>query len=134
MGDMKHILLATDGSTGARHAFHSAVALAVALKGRLTLLTVVEHSAISQEEQSEPHDLAGDCEEFRRQALEAGIRQVKVVVESGLAYSRILNAASRECADLIVIGARGLGGHDSPLGDTVTQVAKFATCPILIVR
>jgi len=134
MGDMKHILLATDGANSARHAFQTAVHLALALKARLTVLSVVEHGRGVFEEHAEPDDLAGGCDEFRHEAEEAGIRVVRTLVESGLAYSRVLDVATRECADLIVLGARGLGRHDSPLGETAAQVVKFATCPVLIVR
>ncbi|MBM4353448.1 MAG: universal stress protein [Deltaproteobacteria bacterium] len=132
MAELTHILLATDGSRDAREAFRTAMRLALAVRARLTLLSVVEHAGSDQP--GEPEDLAGGCEAFRREALEAGVRSVRTLVESGLAYSRILSVATRECADLIVVGARGLGRHDSPLGDTAEQVAKFATCPVLIVR
>jgi nucleotide-binding universal stress UspA family protein len=134
MDDWKHILLATDGSHGARQAFLGALSLALALKARLTLLSVVEHADDADDACLGREDLAGGCEDFRKQAQEAGVRVVRVLVESGLAYSRILAAATREGSDLIVLGAHGLGRHDSPLGDTAAQVAKFATCPVLIVR
>ena len=48
---------------------------------------------------------------------------------------KIMEAASKHHADLIVMGAKGLGAIDRfLLGSVSTRVVQHAHCPVLVVR
>lgn len=79
--------------------------------------------------------------EGRLQELVAGqtssLNRVQYRVEFGTPSDGILEAASREQADLIVMGVRGVGSvHRSihRLGTTADEVVGSACCPVLTVR
>ena len=56
-------------------------------------------------------------------------------VVAGRAYRAIIEAAESGSADLIVMGAQGLGGvRLALLGSTTQQVVRGASCPVLTVR
>jgi len=138
MSRFNNILVATDGSALAESAFRCALELANQSKARLTILTVVQPGTDRPGNVDDisrmKSDLAGRIEEFRAVAEESGIRRVHTAVDSGLAYSRILDRAERDDIDLIVLGARGWSGVGAGLGDVASHVAKFATCTVLVVR
>jgi nucleotide-binding universal stress UspA family protein len=68
----------------------------------------------------------------RSGALEAGIELPSQPVVDGPALALLVAA---EGADLLVVGARGLGGFKSLLlGSVSQQVVQHAPCPVVIVR
>ena len=57
------------------------------------------------------------------------------VVAEGRNYVEILRAARERGADLVALGAQGLGAQDDRmLGSTATRVLRGAACDVLIVR
>ena len=59
--------------------------------------------------------------------------EVEYVAKRGAAANGLLEAAAT--ADLIVVGARGLGGFRGlALGSVSDQVSRHAPCPVVIVR
>lgn len=57
------------------------------------------------------------------------------VFEIGNPAEEIIEVASKEKADLIVMGAKGLGTIDRVLlGSVSMQVLQYANCPVLVVR
>jgi nucleotide-binding universal stress UspA family protein len=138
MSDIKRILLATDGSAGAERAFRWAMKLALTHKAELLILAVVEMDqgrAVGSREVASAKDLlSGRAEEFEAVARAAGVGDLRRLTEVGLAYSRILDRARREDADLIVIGARGYSGEEAGLGEVSSHVVEFANVSVLVVR
>ena len=54
-------------------------------------------------------------------------------VAHGAAARRIIESAAR--VDLLVVGARGLGGFAGlVLGSVSDQCVRYASCPVLVVR
>lgn len=138
MSDIKHILVATDGSPCAERAFAKGVQLAVSLPARLTILAVVDpavgRSGSTEDVEALGHEMEGRLKEFGDAAVEAGIRHVAPISETGIPYSRILRWADEGEVDLLVLGGNGWDSRAPQLGDVANHVVKFATCPVLIVR
>jgi nucleotide-binding universal stress UspA family protein len=62
----------------------------------------------------------------------AGV-EVEYVAKRGPAANALLDCAAD--ADLVVVGARGLGGfHGLALGSVTDQVTRHSPCPVVIVR
>lgn len=55
------------------------------------------------------------------------------VVEDGPASGVLLRVAQRVDADLIVVGRRGIGASDQPIGSTSIGVVAAADVPVLVV-
>ncbi len=70
-----------------------------------------------------------------RDALAAhGIEPSVVGEDAEDAARAILGAVDRLGADVLCIGARGLGRFEGLLGSTSTKLARRAPCPVLIIR
>jgi nucleotide-binding universal stress UspA family protein len=68
-------------------------------------------------------------------AAQAGGVAARSVVCTGVPQRQILDVASAERADLIVIGTHGRGGLERALlGSVADQVIRLAPCPVLSVR
>jgi nucleotide-binding universal stress UspA family protein len=66
--------------------------------------------------------------------IEAGFR-AKPISRLGNPAEKIMEAASKQQADLIVMGAQGLGALDRFfLGSVSTRVVQYANCAVLVVR
>ena len=60
---------------------------------------------------------------------------VETAVVEGRAYRRVLQHATEQKSDLIVMGVHGRGAIDLLLfGSTTHHVIRAAACPVLIVR
>ena len=76
----------------------------------------------------------GYMEDFLREARQEGIR-VREVSREGRNYVRILECAEEIGADLIILGAWGLGSPDNlMMGSTAARVLRMARTDLLIVR
>ena len=76
----------------------------------------------------------GYMDEFVVKARSGGI-QVNEANTQGRNYVKILEEAKERGADLIVLGAHGLGRlDDGSLGSTASRVLQHAVCDVLIVR
>lgn len=137
------ILCPIDGSAASAHALTYAISLARETDGHVTLLYVVE-----------PVPAAGefgalDVEEYRRageaharmvlaEAVSTEVRawcRIDERVATGKPSERILDAATTERADIIVMGVRGRGAIDLlAFGSTTNEVVRRATCPVLAVH
>lgn len=159
----KKVLLATDGSEGARKATQMAAELARDLDAPLTVLNVCASeeqrvdtlcecsgakqpkaatSILAQEKFSEKFQVtkAQQSEANKRilpikQALEAADVAYTWRQEVGHPAKTILRVAEDNGFDLIVMGNRGLGGFQRLLlGSVSDSVAHHAPCSVLIVR
>lgn len=137
------ILCPIDGSAASAHALTYALSLAQETDGHVTLLYVVE-----------PVPAAGefgalDVEEYRRAGEEHARKVLREAVPddvrtwcrldervaTGKPSERILDAATTERADVIVMGVRGRGAIDLlAFGSTTNEVIRRAGCPVLAVH
>jgi len=154
----KKILVAVDGSDSAGRAANAALELAerlkaeliilhavsppsTAYKGALPSLGVMAPPSAPQEEIDAYYTyakrvamgiMAGTISEAKKRGV-----QVKTEIPEGVSsvVETIINHASRESVDLIIVGTRGLGGFRKLLiGSVSSGVVTHATCPVLIVR
>jgi nucleotide-binding universal stress UspA family protein len=141
----KRILCPIDFSPSALQALGFAVDLARQADGRVTLLHVVEW--LAEEEPRAPMHftvpeyrryMVDDARERLRNLVTEESRtwvEIENIVGLGRAYREILRTAETKAADLIVMGAQGLGGIGLALfGSATQQVVRGATCPVLTVR
>jgi nucleotide-binding universal stress UspA family protein len=142
---LRTILCPIDFSSAALEAFGFALDLARRSDASVVLVHALEFLAEEEPRAFEHFNVP----EFRsyllkdaRQRLDSLVsgepkldRGVRTVVVVGRAHHGILNIATDEGADLIVMGAQGRGGAALALfGPTTQQVVRGATCPVLTVR
>jgi nucleotide-binding universal stress UspA family protein len=65
---------------------------------------------------------------------QAGFEGVEEVNRQGRNYVEIINAAEEVRADLIVMGASGIGSTAGELGSTASRVLRMASCDVLLAR
>ncbi len=135
------VLLATDLSATSFPAETEAVRLASGLRARLIAVSVIDpgtlrlpggrfHARVDQ--------VRGEREQAAQalvaRAQEAGVPTAFLVWE-GDPGEAIIDAASSEGADLIVLGTHGRRGLDrSIFGSVSDHVVRHAPCPVVVVR
>ncbi|MDQ2052586.1 universal stress protein [Natronolimnohabitans sp. A-GB9] len=133
------ILLATDGSEGARQATEHAIELADRLEARLHVLSVAEegpHSSEKQDEmRSDPEGEAEEAiEEAERAASQRGVETTRTV-RHGVPQEEIVDVAEANAMDLIVMGTHGRTGLDHlVVGSVAEEVVRNAPVPVVTVR
>jgi nucleotide-binding universal stress UspA family protein len=93
-----------------------------------------------------PH---GNIQEFQQQAIDSATKRMAAAVqeffkdfpklqtrvESGAAAAKILEFASKEQVDLIIMGAHGRKGLDRAIfGSVADKVVQAASCPVMTIR
>lgn len=150
----KRILWATDFSEHATHARAWAIQCAQCSGGKLFALAVadvadvpvlsaivtpeVNQTKLAQAETWAEAELAQVVKErLAREVVEiqaAGV-EVNPVVRIGPPWREILAAAEELDIDMIVMGAHGKRGFKAlVLGNTVENVTRHASCPVMIIR
>jgi nucleotide-binding universal stress UspA family protein len=138
------ILVPTDFSVCAEHAFEYAAELAVKLAAPLVLLHVYPLPVAYGPEgivwQMAPSvsdieaELVTALTKLAVRARELGVRDVETVTASGGAWREILRVAEDRACDLIVMGTHGRGGFEHLLlGSVAEKVVRKARCPVLTV-
>jgi nucleotide-binding universal stress UspA family protein len=137
------IVVAFDGSAGAQHAARFVAALALPTEVGVRLVGVVEPPRTPVAGPGATAMLAAAAEKVtaaRRGELEKAMDTVSAQLE-GLNAAHVLavgppaDTLARLDADLIVLGARGLGTVKRLLVGSVSEhVLRHAHCPVLIVR
>jgi nucleotide-binding universal stress UspA family protein len=138
----KKILIANDGSDGAKHALQVAIDLAKKYNAELHSISV---------EEGVPHYAAtiGEVEEFKKEAngyfqkindeakeevKKAGI-DLHIKVQAGHEVETIVNYAKQGSFDLLVIGFMG---HSKIFGrvwgSTSQNIAKLSPCTVIVVK
>ena len=138
----KKILVPTDGSDFAKKAQSHALFLAKVSGAEIVALSVSENhfingiSATDEVEQLNQiltERCKQDLEEFE-DMNEDGIK-ISSVIKEGTPAKAILDVASEEDIDLIVIGSSGKSGFDRfILGSVSDKVVNAAKCPVLVVH
>jgi nucleotide-binding universal stress UspA family protein len=142
----KHILIATDGSELAGRAVAAGLALAKALKARVTVVTATEPwSAMVIGEPA----LTFPIDDYEKAATEKATRiltsAASAAKDAGVAYETahasdfpaegIIATAKDKGCDLIVMASHGRRGLSKLiLGSQATRVLALTTVPVLICR
>jgi nucleotide-binding universal stress UspA family protein len=133
----KRILVAIDGSKNATRALESGVDLARKRNAELLIVNVVQidkygypHGRYTEEDARQLVDRAVSFSKDNGLPAKGIVkRAILSVVET------IVDCATREKVDLIVIGTRGLGGFKRLLlGSISNGVVTHAHCNVLVVR
>jgi nucleotide-binding universal stress UspA family protein len=139
----KRILITTDGSNKSRMDAKDGIELAKALGAQVIALNVVNENVIT----SAVRQLGSDrkdaeamlkargqkaVDEIKKMGDDAGIK-VDAVLKIGVPANEIIEVASSEKVDLIVIGSHGESGEQS-IGGVVRKVVYWSTTPVLVVR
>lgn len=139
MGTFKNIVVATDFSENSNKAFDEAARLGQG--GKLGVIHVVATShaydAETMTDKSASHvaKVYGDKARARIQELYGGKGEVEVAIDYGNEAEKIINFAKARDADLIVMGARGIGFVQGLLGggSVAEKVVKNSSIPVLVV-
>ena len=142
----KSIVVGTDGSSTATGAVAAAIALARSLDARLhvvcvnntaTMSTAMAASAglattFGEAEEAARQHATQVLEEARGRAAAEGI-DVSLHPCAGNPANVLVDVATGEAADLIVVGNRGMKGARRILGSVPNHVAHHAPCAVMIV-
>ena len=141
----KRILIATDGSDQSRMAAKDGIELAKALGAQVIALNVVNEGSITSavrqlgtDRKNVEAKLKGRgqkaVDEIKKMGEDAGIK-VDTVLKIGIPARDIIDIATAEKADLIVMGSHGESGATELLiGSVVQKVVNWSTIQVLVVR
>jgi nucleotide-binding universal stress UspA family protein len=136
---IRRILLAVDQSGSSASASREAIRIAIEEHAALIVLSVVEpHNlhlpgGLRRRVDQERDRLAAGALEIVRRARESGVHATYLIWEGDPAEA-ILEASRAEEADMIVLGSRPRTSlRRLVLGSVSSQVAKSATCDVLVV-
>lgn len=142
---LKKVLVPTDFSESARHAFSYGVSFAREFKAELVLLHVVENLTVGYASDLFPVPMAevfqeisgyakAELQKLAEEARKRGVSVTELVVQGKPSAEIIRHAAENE-VDMIVLGTHGKGMLDQALfGSTTERVVRRAPCPVLTVR
>ena len=148
--ELGSVLIATDGSESANEAIGFFLSLPLGKKVRVRLLSAVEAASYPTSApgliRSQLKAMIAQLERERRahvekvldraaQELMGKLTRVTRSMPTGHPADEIVAAAANFDADLVVVGARGLGGMKRLLlGSVSERVLRDARCPVLIVK
>lgn len=142
---LKRVLVPTDFSDSARHAFTYGVSFAKEYGAELHLLHVVENITVGYASDLFPVPMAEVFQEISgyakaelgklgEEARGRGVTAHEHVIQ-GKPSSEIVRFAAENAVDMIVLGTHGKGMLDQALfGSTTERVVRRAPCPVLTVR
>jgi nucleotide-binding universal stress UspA family protein len=138
---LRRILVPIDFSDCSRKALEYAVPYAKEFQAAITLLYVAQfHYVASELDSAEAPVLENKHLERAKTELSnlagelSGEVAVSSAVVSGRPFEEIVATAKALSIDLIIIGTHGATGRGDYLGSTAERVARYADCPVLIVR
>jgi nucleotide-binding universal stress UspA family protein len=148
---VRNLAVAVDGSEESKAAFDVAVELARAFSNPLTIVSVVPPvtgssvAALGLAWGATPAVQVPDDEreKFQREivqrlkeeATHAGVKEVQAKVLDGIPALTLMDYASNESIDLLLMGARGRSGTARLfLGSVSSTVVAEASCPVLVVH
>jgi nucleotide-binding universal stress UspA family protein len=141
---MRHIMVATDGSSGADRAVDVAAEVARALSGDLLIVTVADSLAFEEAQQvARTGGNTGDVlEALTMQTLKAaeararhlGVSQIELRVGWGDVTRSLIDITKGGSVEMIVVGRRGRGQLAGLLLGSVSQkLVSLAPCAVVVV-
>jgi nucleotide-binding universal stress UspA family protein len=146
----KNILLPHDGSALSDEAADHGIALARAVKAKLTVMHVVAHRNVVLDEGVSSklvHKLESDYENLAKQNAEgllakitarakaSGVESTSVVVIGDAPYREIIDQARQFECDLVVMASHGRRGLEGLLlGSETAKLLTHSRIPVLVVR
>jgi nucleotide-binding universal stress UspA family protein len=142
------ILIAMDGSETSLRAYQYASFLAKQCDAALLIVNIFDTFERISSKIKEEFDIAKQIEveggtavtiqlldDYKSQAKDSGIKDVKTIRREGNAASQILLIANEEKVDTIVIGSTGINTvKEFLLGGVSHKVIHHAKCPVTVVR
>jgi nucleotide-binding universal stress UspA family protein len=143
------ILVAMDGSESSLRAYQYASFLAKQCNAALVIVNICDaFERITDKIKRELGDIAKKIEaeggtgitmqlldDYKSQAKESGIKDVKTIRREGNAAAEILLIAKEEKVDTIIIGSTGVNTiKEFLLGGVSHKVIHHAICPVTVVR
>ena len=134
------VVVGADDSSTARQAVEVAADVARMSGGALHIVTAYEAKSVHRDdlpkEFRDVSAITSDADALLQVlsfvAEERGLRPV-VHTASGNPADAVVRVAERECADLIVVGNKGMKGARRVLGSIPNSIAHGAPCSVLIV-
>ncbi|MEO5357330.1 MAG: universal stress protein [Nitrospirae bacterium YQR-1] len=139
MGDLKSIILATDGSDYSKGAIAEAISFARACQTRLTVLRVFEFNPELETEgmkyvEKMEEEAGRHFEAVRDLAAEENVECDIVVRRSVQPYESIIDEAKKRKADVIIMGRRGRTGLKLMImGSQTAKTIAYSPCKVLVV-
>jgi nucleotide-binding universal stress UspA family protein len=141
---MRHIMVATDGSSGGDRAVDFAAELAKAFGGTLSIMTVSdvlpgqELGSLDQTAGRTGDTLPSLSQQIlvdaRERAERQGVSNIHTRTWTGDPAAAIIEAAKHEKADAIVVGRRGHGRLAGLLlGSVSRKLVSLAPCTVIVV-
>jgi nucleotide-binding universal stress UspA family protein len=142
---LKKVLVPTDFSDSARHAFRYGLSFAREYRAELVLLHVVENLTVGYASDLFPVPMAevfqeisgyakSELAKLAEEAKQKGVAVTELVAQ-GKPSAEIIRHAAENDVDMIVLGTHGKGMLDQALfGSTTERVVRRAPCPVLTVR
>jgi nucleotide-binding universal stress UspA family protein len=145
----KHILIPTDGSDLSQKAIQHGVLLAKAVKAKVTSITVVSPAIVFNLDPEQFKELpeewgykeqierfANRClDQVKTAALAQNLSCDVMYVEHDHPYQAIIDAATNQHCDLIVMASHGRHGISAlVLGSVTVKVLTHSTIPVLVYR
>ncbi len=138
-------MVPVDFSSPSEQALRYALRFAEQFHGEVTLLHVVEKTAIGSGLADMPSRFGYSDEQISDAEISlsalaassqmAGCPSIKSTVRTGLAAHEIVEAAKESETDLIVIATHGFTGWKHfCIGSTAERVVRAAPCPVFVVR
>jgi len=141
LGEIKRILIATDGSEYTKEAVSTGLRLAKILGAEVTALYVIDQtsfvsfpidSSIVSVYSLLENEGKRAVDEVKKEGEQQGIKVTPVVVE-GSPTRKIVEMAAD--FDLVVIGTLGRSALSKLfMGSVAERVTRYAPCPVLVVR
>lgn len=140
--NIKRILVGVDDSEDAQLAFRVAMRRAIELDATLIITSILEsnemnvYQALSRDYvHGERSDLEKHIQEYKKVALEAGVKKVETVISEGNAGEQIVKTVIPQTQpDLLVIGALSKAGIKKYFGSQAAYIVKNSPVSVLVVR
>lgn len=127
---LQNILVPVDFSSAATEAVRYASDLAKQHRSKIVLLHVVTSSEPDDASAAAKRNLARLC---KSEGMSS--KRCVLLVRAGVPFFEITQSADEGAVDLIVVGRRNpISAASLGDGHTSERVARYATCPVLLVR